>query len=89
MAMQDTRQSLAAAVAEDTGDGSCLWAALGELVRAEGPSAVARRAGIDRVTLYRALHPGGNPTLATFLKVTAALGLQVRLEPQGHGDTTR
>ncbi len=44
-------------------------------------SALARDAGLNRGNLYEALSEDGNPTLATLLKVTRALGLRLRLEP--------
>ena len=44
-------------------------------------SALARDTGLNRGNLYEALSEDGNPTLATLLKVTNALGLRLRLEP--------
>ncbi len=46
-------------------------------------SALARDTGLNRGNLYAALSEDGNPTLATLLKVTRALGLRLRLEPVG------
>jgi probable addiction module antidote protein len=36
---------------------------------------VAEKAGMPRELLYRALGPGGNPTIKTFLAVLNASGL--------------
>ena len=44
-------------------------------------SALARDTGLNRGNLYEALSEDGNPTLATLLKITNALGLRLRLEP--------
>ncbi len=51
--------------------------ALGDIARAKGMAEVARLAGLSRESLYRALGPEGNPSFATILKVTRALGLQL------------
>jgi probable addiction module antidote protein len=59
------------------GDATLFAAALGDVARARGMTEVARRAGLGRESLYKALSPGGNPELATILKVVAALGLKL------------
>ena len=59
------------------GDATLFAAALGDVARARGMTEVARRAGLGRESLYKALSPGGNPELATILKVVAALGLEL------------
>ncbi len=38
---------------------------------------VARATGLSRESLYRALSASGNPSFATVLKVTKALGLRL------------
>jgi probable addiction module antidote protein len=43
-------------------------------------SDLARKTGLARPALYRALSPDGNPELATILKVAEALGF--RLAPR-------
>ncbi|MDE2970330.1 MAG: putative addiction module antidote protein [Chloroflexota bacterium] len=78
---EDVRGLLRAATDEDPGDGTVIRAALKHLARTQNISALAREAGLNRSNLYEALSEGGNPTLATLLKVTRALGLRVRLEP--------
>ena len=42
-------------------------------------SELARRVGMSRDGLYKALSAGGNPTWSTILKVTNALGLRFEL----------
>ena len=59
------------------GDATLFAAALGDVARARGMTEVARRAGLGRESLYKALSPGGNPELATILKVVAALGFEL------------
>jgi probable addiction module antidote protein len=46
-----------------------------------GHVAFAREAGLGRESLYKALSGEGNPSLATILKVTAALGIQLHAQP--------
>lgn len=51
--------------------------ALGDIARAKGMSEVARKAGLSRESLYKALSEDGNPSLMTVLKVAKALGLRL------------
>ena len=61
-------------------DASGIARALGDIARAIGMSQVARDAGLSRESLYKALSENGNPSFATVLRVTRALG--VRLHAQ-------
>lgn len=54
--------------------------ALGVIARAKGMTQVARDAGLSRESLYRSLNSGGNPSLATVLKMIRALGLRLHAE---------
>ena len=81
---EDVRGLLSAAVDEDTGDGAVILAALRHVARTQNMSALARDTGLNRGNLYEALSGDGNPTLATLLKITTALGLRLRLEPVGN-----
>ena len=78
---EDIRGLLRAATEEDVGDGAVIRAALKYIARTQNMSALARDTGLNRGNLYEALSEDGNPTLATLLKVTSALGLRVYLEP--------
>ena len=80
---EDVRGLLSAAMDEDPGDGAVIRAALRHVARTQNMSALARDTGLNRGNLYEALSDDGNPTLATLLKVTTALGLRLRLEPVG------
>ena len=77
---EDARGLLSAAAFEDPGDGTVIRAALKHVARTQNMSALARDTGLNRGNLYEALSEDGNPTLATLLKVTRALGLRLRLE---------
>ncbi len=47
--------------------------ALGTVARAKGMIEVARKTGLSRESLYKALSAEGNPEFATILKVMSAL----------------
>ena len=68
------------AVFED-GDPKLIAAALGDVARANGMSNIARKAGVTREALYKALSETGDPRLTTFLGVLNALGLRFALVP--------
>ena len=55
--------------------------ALGDIARAKGMTQVAKDAGLSRESLYRALSADGNPSFATILKVTKALGVRLHAQP--------
>ena len=78
---EDVRGLLRAAMDEDPGDGAVIRAALKHVARTQNMSALARDTGLNRGNLYEVLSDDGNPTLATLLKVTNAVGLRLRLEP--------
>lgn len=61
----------------EEGDATLIAAALGDIARARGMTEVARRAGLGRESLYKALSSDGNPQLDTILKVMQALGLRL------------
>jgi len=69
------------AALDDTEEPSVLLIALRRVAEAHGGMAkVARMAGIERESLYRALSPKGNPRLSTLVAVTKAVGLKLTVE---------
>jgi probable addiction module antidote protein len=68
-------------LAEAAEDVAGIARALGDIARAKGMAQVAREAGLSRESLYRALSEDGNPSFATILKVTRALGVRLHAEP--------
>ena len=64
------------AVFED-GDPELIGHALGAVARSKGMTEIARRTGLGRQSLYKALSPEGRPEFATVLKVVRALGLKL------------
>ena len=69
------------AAMEDTEEPQALLVALRHLAEARGGIAkIAKAAGIERESLYRALSPRGNPRLSTLVAVTKAMGLTLTVE---------
>lgn len=66
------------AVFED-GDAELIAHALGVVARSKGMTEIARRAGVGRQSLYKALSPEGRPEFATVLNVIRALGLKLTI----------
>jgi probable addiction module antidote protein len=67
-------------VALEDGDPGVIAAVLGDIARSKGMARVAKRAGLGRESLYKALSHDGNPKLDTLLKITHALGLKLMVE---------
>ena len=77
--MDDVAGYLEVALAESAEDPSALPRALGVIARSQNMSELARRVGMSRDGLYKALSADGNPTWSTILKVTNDLGLRLTL----------
>ena len=73
---EDMRLYLKACAEEDPGDGSLIRAALNDIARAGNMSRLAREIGMSREGLYKALSEDDNPTFATVMRITRALGLR-------------
>lgn len=72
------------AALEDDDEPSVLLIALRRIAEARGGIAkVAKAAGIERESLYRALSARGNPRLSTLVAVTKAVGLKLTVEAAG------
>ena len=76
---EDVRLYLEACADEDPGDGSLIRAALNDIARAKNMSLLAREIGMTREGLYKALSVNGNPTFTTVMRITRALGMQLRI----------
>ncbi|OGT88603.1 MAG: putative addiction module antidote protein [Gammaproteobacteria bacterium RIFOXYD12_FULL_61_37] len=67
---------------EEAGDDAAFIAkSLGIIARARGMTQLAKDTGLGRESLYKALSGEGNPSFATILKVTKALGLRLHGGP--------
>ena len=88
---EDVHYYLEAAVAEDTGDGRMIRAALGDIAQAreQKMTHLAKTAGMTSEELRQALSTKGNPSFATVLKIAHALDLRLLIEPVLHDDSGR
>jgi len=68
------------AALQDQDEPRVLLMALRHLAQARGIAKVAKAAGIERESLYRALSIRGNPRLSTLVVVTKAIGLRLTVE---------
>ena len=75
----DTPESQAELITDalESGDAKYLAHALGVVARAKGMTEIARKTGITREGLYKALSAEGDPKLTTFLSVIKSLGLHI------------
>ena len=51
--------------------------ALGDVARAKGMTEVAKRTGLGRESLYKALRPGSHPQYQTISSVLQAVGVKI------------
>lgn len=77
--LADMRRHLEACSEEDPGDGSLIRAALNDIARVGNMSRLAGEIGMSREGLYKALSENGNPSFATVMRITRALGMHVRI----------
>jgi probable addiction module antidote protein len=59
-----------------TDDPAFIAKALGTIARARGMSQIAKKTGLSRESLYKALSAEGNPEFSTVVRVMHALGLK-------------
>lgn len=72
------------AAIEDSDEPKVLLLALRQVAEARGVAKVAKAAGVERESLYRALSAKGNPRLSTLVAVTRAIGLKLTIEATAH-----
>jgi len=77
--LDDVATYLEIALEDSAEDPTTVPRALGVIARSQNMSELARRVGMSRDGLYKALSAEGNPTWSTILKVTNALGLRFEL----------
>lgn len=73
----------------ESNDAALISHALGVVARAKSMTEIARKTGLSRESLYRALSAEGKPELGTVMKVLAALDLQLKAEPVRHSPPKR
>ena len=77
----EERQAAFIATALETGDADFVRDALGLVARARGMGEIAKGAGLNRESLYKALGKSGNPEFATVMRIVHALGLTLSARP--------
>lgn len=65
----------------EEGDPELIALALGNIARSKGMTEIAKKTGVTREGLYKALSTEGDPKLSTFLGVLKSLGLQMSVKP--------
>ena len=65
----------------EDGDPRLIAVALGSIARSKGMTEIAKKTGITREGLYKALSAEGDPRLTTFLGVIKSLGLRISVKP--------
>jgi probable addiction module antidote protein len=85
----EDRQVAYISAALETGDADFVRDALGLVARARGMSEIARLAGLNRESLYKALGETGNPEFSTVMRIVRALGLTLTARPTPSGPTSK
>jgi probable addiction module antidote protein len=77
----EERQIAYITAALETGDADFVRDALGIVARARGMGEIAKGAGLNRESLYKALGETGNPEFSTIMRVLRAMGLTLSARP--------
>ena len=85
----EARQVAYITSALETGDADFVRDALGLVARARGMSEIAKSAGLNRESLYKALGETGNPEFSTVMRIVRALGLRLSARPAATGRTPK
>jgi probable addiction module antidote protein len=85
----EERQVAYIAAALESGDADFVRDALGLVARARGMSEIARKAGLNRESLYKALGEAGNPEFGTVMRIVRALGLTLSARPTASGQMSK
>jgi probable addiction module antidote protein len=73
------------AAALESGEADFVRDALGLVARARGMGEIAKKAGLNRESLYKALGESGNPEFGTVMRIVGALGLTLSARPAASG----
>jgi probable addiction module antidote protein len=85
----EERQVAYISAALETGDADFVRDALGIVARARGMGAIAKNAGLNRESLYKALGEAGNPEFGTVMRIVRALGLTLSAHSAPTGRTAK
>jgi|SRR5690242_13788738 len=84
----EERQVAYIAAALESGDADFVRDSLGLVARARGMGEIAKKAGLNRESLYKALGEAGNPEFGTVMRIVRALGLTLSAHPTS-GSTSK
>jgi probable addiction module antidote protein len=85
----EERQAAYISAALETGEADFVRDALGIVARARGMAEIAKNAGLNRESLYKALGETGNPEFSTVMRIVRALGLTLSARPAGAARTPK
>jgi probable addiction module antidote protein/putative addiction module killer protein len=85
----EERQVAYIAAALESGDADFVRDALGLVARARGMGGIAKKAGLNRESLYKALGEAGNPEFGTVMRIVRALGLTLSARPAAAGQISK
>ena len=77
----EERQVAYITAALESGDADFVRDALGVVAKARGMGEIAKIAGLNRESLYKALGETGNPEFGTVMRIVRALGLTLAARP--------
>jgi probable addiction module antidote protein len=83
------RQVTYIAAALESGDADFVRDALGLVARARGMAEIAKKADLNRESLYKALGEAGNPEFGMVMRIIAALGLTLSAHSAASGPTSK
>jgi probable addiction module antidote protein len=85
----EERQVAYIATALESGEADFVRDALGLVARARGMGGIAKKAGLNRESLYKALGETGNPEFSTVMRIVRALGLILSAHPAASRQTPK
>lgn len=79
----DNEKAIAAFLTDvlEANNAGLLASALGDIARARGMTEIAKKAGVSRESLYKALRKDSSPRFDTISSVCAALGVRLVAQP--------
>jgi probable addiction module antidote protein len=85
----EERQVAYIAAALESGEADFVRDALGLVARTRGMAGIAKKAGLNRESLYKALGEAGNPEFGTVMRIVHALGLTLSARAAASGRTPK
>jgi probable addiction module antidote protein len=85
----EQRQVAYITAALESGDADFVRDALGVVAKARGMGGIAKIAGLNRESLYKALGESGNPEFGTVMRIVRALGLTLAARPVATARTAK